>query len=118
MAYNTFSAQFTIPNGAAVSAGVAINGSTPVLLVAPAAWTAANVQLEGSLDGVTYFACRDAFGSLIQVSVAAGGAYQIAPSLVHGWDWLRLRSVTAGTLTDVNQSAERVLTVTTEKLTS
>ncbi|CAB4156995.1 hypothetical protein UFOVP747_7 [uncultured Caudovirales phage] len=118
MAYNTFSNTVTIANGASLSSAIAINGSTPVAIIAPAAWTAAHVQIEVSLNGTDFFPLRDQATTLVQVHITAGGANTLPPSLVNGWDFIRLRSVTATTLTDVNQGADRVITIVTQKFST
>ena len=113
----------TILSGASLSGAVRGGGATLVRVTVPAAWTAANLQILGSDDGVTFVPLRDIFGTLIQIAAAAGQGYQVPPAMVHGWEWLQLQSVTSGAvttatvLTPVAQAADRVLPFAVEVMT-
>lgn len=100
-----------IPNGAAVSQGLAMAGFTIACLATPAAWTAAVVTFDASFDGgVTWIAVFDDAG--VEVSIASASivaAHVLVPATLltklAGLPMIRLRSGTVGI--PVNQGAAR-----------
>lgn len=106
---NTIAAQ--IDNGAALSAAIALNGNHVDGIVLPAAWTAAALTFQVSLDGSTFYDLYDTAGSEISFTVTAGKALYLPASTFHlrSWDWIKLRSGTTGT--PVNQGGNRAFTL-------
>ena len=102
----------TIANGEALSTAINVrSGCIPAAIAMSAAWTAASLTFQVSLDGgVTYGNLRDIYKSEMTVQVeAATDVIQLPPA---DWFWVkyfRIRSGTAGT--PVNQGAARTLTV-------
>ncbi len=93
----------TIANGAALGASFIGDGRL-VAIQMPAAWTAANLTFQGSMDGVTYADMYDATGTEVTV-VAAASTYILLADLKAAW--IKVRSGTTGT--PVNQGADRVI---------
>lgn len=108
----------TIANGAAVSQGYSIPpGVNSVALVLPAAWTAADLSFETSIDGgTTWAAVWDDASAEVKVASATMTA-RVGDALVDAGilrklaalPMIRLRSGVEGA--NVNQGAERVFTV-------
>jgi hypothetical protein len=109
---NTTALRTTIPAGQALSAPIATVGYGVCLVLLPAAWTDAPLTLQGSLDQGDPAAWADLYdhlGNEVVLSVAAGRALTLPPTLLLGWRWLRLRSGLAAA--PVNQAAARTLTL-------
>ncbi len=101
---------FTIANAASVSDAINIGNRIPAGLFMPAAWTAASVTLQSSLDGTTWADVYDTVGSEMAITGTAGGYMAIPGAELLGiGTHLRLRSGTTGT--PVNQGAERLLSL-------
>lgn len=119
------SPQVTIANGAALSSATQIGSGVLVGIIMPAAWTAAAITFQASIDGVNFYPMYDANGVIIQVGATAdpiAGAYIAIGSEINakfdhfrGALYLKLQSSTAGSLTAVNQGAARVLTLVVDK---
>lgn len=102
--------RFTIPNGAALSDGLSLDGFYPSVVLMPAAWTSASLTFQISQDGATWLDLYDA-GTEVSSAVAASRAQALTAAAFSnrpGPYW-RLRSGTGGS--PVNQGADRVLTV-------
>lgn len=101
----------TIANGASVSASIAISeGYTLANLLAPAAWTAASLWVQGSHDNATFYNLNDANGNNVVIPFDAVYGVVIPPALLTGWPFIRLQSVdTASPTTLVNQGALRTI---------
>jgi hypothetical protein len=95
----------TIASGAALSGAVDCGTARLAKINMPAAWTAANITLQTSADGVTYRDCYDAQGT--EYSVVAAASRSIILALVDflGTRFVKVRSGTA--VTPVNQAAAR-----------
>lgn len=97
-----------IPNGAAASSSIQLNGATLVGVFVPATWTTANLGVEVSRDGSTWAPAYDAAGELITFVVAAGGTYIALPAgAFNGIEYVRFTSHNAGT--PVNQGGNRTI---------
>lgn len=84
-----------------------------VALRTPAAWTAADITLQGSEDGVN-FANIHPDTSDTEYTIQAGASrYIILPVPLGGIGWLKVRSGTSGS--PVNQEAARSIQVIVEK---
>jgi hypothetical protein len=99
----------TIANGASLSGVVALGNKRLAAIQMPAAWTAANLSFQGSLDGVTYQELQDSFGAALTVIAAASVCISVDVTLFAGWPYLKIRSGTSGT--PVNQGAARTLQI-------
>ena len=96
----------TIANGASLSDAVAISGKL-VGLVVPAAWTAASLTFQGSVDGVNFYNVYDDATERTIASASVVASHYIALTLTHwlGFTHIKVRSGTASAA--VNQGAAR-----------
>lgn len=101
----------TILSGQSVSNELDLGGSIPLHILIPAAWTAAAITIETSLDGINWvpFIYDDA-NALVQISSpVAGNLYTLSFWGVYGLKKFRLRSGTSSS--PINQSADRSITI-------
>lgn len=120
--------QVTFANGANVSSGIELGklGADGLAIQLPSAWTAADIGFQGSNDDVNdvsfvqnWYTLYDHSGNPIKMTglPTTGGGVFIAPPQVAGIltnKWLRLVSRNTSTFSsNVNQGAERILTVIT-----
>lgn len=98
-----------IANGESLSGAIGLGNQSPVLLIMPAAWTTADVTLQGSQDGSTYNDIYDRNGNEYTITAAAARLILLDVADIPSVRWLKLRSGTTGTA--VNQGAERTLTL-------
>ena len=61
-----------IANGASLSSAVALGAKNLIAIVFPAAWTAASVTFQASVDGTTFVDIYDSSAELVVASAAAG----------------------------------------------
>lgn len=100
----------TIANGTSLSDAVNIENQNMFAIIMPAAWTAAALTFQGSIDGTNFFNLYDDTGTEISFTVAASRYVLIRwPAMFFGLKKLKIRSGTASVA--VNQAAERALTV-------
>lgn len=110
-------ANATIANGASLSDAVDLTdnpggGSAGCALVGlqmPAAWTAAGLTLQGSMDGVNFANVYDQSGTEVTLTVAASRFIQLNPADFAGFRKLKLRSGTSGA--PVNQGQNSIIKV-------
>jgi hypothetical protein len=105
----------TIANGAAVSSSINTKDEPIVTLDMPAAWTAADIVIEGSNDGSTWKGVYNADGSRYTISVAASRMVIILSLEIQGIRYIRLRSVDS-LVADVNQGAARSIMLITRRI--
>lgn len=98
-----------IANGESLSGAIHVGNRAPVLLIMPAAWTTADVTLQGSQDGSTYNDVYDRNGNEYTITAAAARLILLDVPDIPSVRWLKLRSGTTGTA--VNQGAARSLTL-------
>lgn len=98
-----------IANGASLSGAYALNGEHLVGIAMPAAWTAAVMTFQGSVDGLTYQSCYDMSGNEITVQAGQALNHGIPPGALAGWKFLKIRSGT--TAAPVSQGAARTVTM-------
>ena len=102
----------TILSGASVSDVMQVMDSAILGFIMRAAWTAAALNIEVSMDG-TNFATVIYDGSGLAVSSwaspVAAAAYAVDALSMLPWRYVRFRSGTSGT--PVNQGADRLITV-------
>ena len=107
----------TIANGASASNAMDCNERCVVGFFAPAAWTAAGLQIEASADGSTnWVPITDSAGAVSGslASITALYAYALDPVAMLPWRYIRFLSGTVAT--PVNQGAARTFTVITRPL--
>lgn len=110
---NTSVVAAAIASGEALSAEIDLNGQLPVAIVMPAAWTAASLTLQISIDddGAIFNNVYDDGGTEYTVTAAASRYIYLDPLVLVGVRKLKIRSGTSGT--PVNQAAARTLTIVT-----
>ena len=79
--------------------------------MSPSAWTAADLLVEASVDGMTWLPLVDSDGSRYRIKIEAARAIVLDASAFWGLPWVRFRSVAVGGTSDVNQAADRALQV-------
>lgn len=99
----------TIAINESLSTAVAIGGSALVGLIMPAAWTAANITLQGSHDGVTFNNVHTDDGTEKTITAAASRYIALNPADYIGMDEIKLRSGTNAAA--VTQAAARTITL-------
>ena len=108
----------TIPAAASVSEAMPLGTRSLLGFVTPAAWTTAQLTLEVSLDGVTWFNAYDSFtaqvGVYTNIPATTPTAYSIDNAALLPWSWVRFRSGTSAA--PINQAANRVFQVVTREL--
>ena len=97
--------------GAAVSAPVRMSGLNLLTILPPEGWTAANLAVDGSEDGTTWYQLGDERGALFSFPVTLGRSIQLPPALgIASWRFLRFRSVgAADATTEVAQDGGRIV---------
>jgi hypothetical protein len=108
-AHDTWTANATIANGAALSDAFDFSRFASLIVTLPATWTAASIAFHVSnSQGGTYVPLYDDDGNLAQIdSPTASKAYN-APAALAGAHWVKLWSQN-GSGTNTNQAAERIL---------
>lgn len=98
----------TIPNAGSLSEGQDLQGARLTGIRMPAAWTAASLTFQVSVDGVNYVNLYNLNG---EVTYATGASYGISLNAEDflSWRYVKVRSGTAGGA--VAQGADRVLTL-------
>jgi len=101
----------TIPSGATglASKALFIGDRVPVAIFMPAAWQAAAISFQGSIDGTNFYDLYDDGGNQISLTVAQQRTVVLAAGALAGVPYLKFRSGLTGAAVD--QTAERVLTV-------
>lgn len=105
---NLWAEQITIQAGGSVAEAVFTQGHALVGILMPAAWTAALLGYEVSVDNVTYRTAWDNGSNLSQTKVQAGSYISIPMSDTVFAPYIRVKSVD-GTNTAVNQVAAATL---------
>jgi len=103
-----------IAAGQSVGASAALAGRTPLRLIVGANWTAADITIQTSLDGVTWADLYDSTGAVYTIKAAASRAIILPVSDLIGINHLRLRSGTPGAA--INQAAAATLTLVAQVL--
>lgn len=102
-----------ITSGAAVSAEIDLGDKTLLGIAMPAAWDAAHLTFQVSVDGgVSFQEMFTSAAAAVDITVAASQYFAIDPAMWRGVNCLKLRS---GTLAvPVNQTADRLITLVTK----
>ena len=98
-----------IKSGANVSEAFDTQGLAVLGIMMPAAWDAANLGYDVSLDNVTWVSAYDPAGGLEQTVVQASAFVCIPIQDAIFAPFIRAKSVVAGTNTATNQTADRTL---------
>lgn len=93
-----------IPSGSDTSGNLNAGGRVPSALVMPAAWTAADITFEVSIDGSTWVPVHLADGTQYTLTVAASRFVSLTADYFIGAKHVRLVS-------SVNQGADRTMTL-------
>lgn len=101
----------TIPSGTALSAQLDLVGEAVASIIFPAAWTAADMTVLVSADGITFVSLYNMDGTEFTIKAAASKALIITPGMLGSFRYIQFRSGTLAVA--VNQGADRVLTILT-----
>jgi len=100
----------TIAASGNLSAAVNISGAFSLVAIKyPAAWDAAGIAFQVSLDGIDWEILRDDVGNEIAKTVTAGQFRELDSSEFKSAIWLKIRSGTSAA--PVTQTAERIFTL-------
>lgn len=97
----------TIAISTALSAAVDLVGTTLAGYYMPAAWTAASITLQASVDGTNFINVYDSSGNEEVHTVTVDRYIKLAPATTAGYRYVKFRSGTSAT--PVNQAAERII---------
>ena len=99
----------TIDINTSLSSSIFLDGGVVDGILMPAAWTAATISFEGSMDNVNFFEVGDGTAE-ISLTADAGWIIVIPPHKLNGAGrYIKIRSGTSAV--PVNQNAERTMTV-------
>jgi len=102
----------TIDNGTSLSPAVYLAGEVLVGIRMPAAWTAASITFQASMDDVTYLnVYLSTAATELAITVAVDRHIWLVPWDNASYRWLKVRSGAAGA--PVNQLAERTIELIT-----
>jgi hypothetical protein len=104
----------TIPNGTALSGAVKLGGATLLGIEMPAAWTAADLTFQHSVDGTNFFDMYDAAGVEIKITAIVSHYAILSVLAWQGVIYLKVRSGVGAT--PVNQGADRILKLVCKEL--
>lgn len=96
----------TIANGGTTTAAVDLSTTRLVGFVAPSAWTASTLKVQGSIDGSNFFDIYDSTGTQVSSwsAITATVGYNTDIVNMLNWRWVRLVAGSA-------QGAARVFTL-------
>ena len=108
---NTVAKTATILNGASLSDAVEIDEGMLVGMVLPAAWTAANITLQGAADNAvsTFNNLYDVEGTEVTIVASASRYVALVPADFAGLKAVKVRSGTNAV--PVNQGGDRSITL-------
>ena len=108
----------TIPASASVSEAFPLATRSLLGFITPAAWSAATLTIEVSLNGTNWFTAYDSYGSAVgsytNIPTTTATAYAVDFTSLLPWLFVRLRSGTSAA--PVTQPANRVFQVVTREL--
>lgn len=108
-AQTTVSSTLTIAAGTSISDGVNLTGRSLIRLTIGAAWTAADLTVQTSRDGVAWYDLYDEYGTPYTIKAAADRAVFINPGPLLAVNYIRLRSGTPAA--PVNQASAATITL-------
>jgi hypothetical protein len=104
----------TIANNASVSDAMDLSGTTLVAYIMPAAWTAANITFQASVDGINFYNIYDQSGNELIHNVANSRMIILTPSDLAGVRYIKMRSGTSAA--PVAQGAQRQIIYVTRAI--
>lgn len=108
------SVDVTIANGESLSGAVDLNGCALFGVIMPAAWTAANLSVQTSLDNATFNNVYDSFGNEYLITAAASRRIIVPVGDLPCVKWIKIRSGTSGSA--VAQGGARTITLLVRQL--
>lgn len=88
--------EVTIAAAETQSGGAHIDGATLVGVLIPGDWTAADLAVQVSFDGDTWYPTRDAAGTALELTGLVAGSYVVLPAgALNGIEHVRLVSSVA-----------------------
>lgn len=117
MQENRISPVATIKSGQSVSDIIQLDRASLVGFVAPSVWTAAQLTIEASVDGLTWLSTLyDLSGNVAgqYASFVSGAGYALDPVAWLGYRFFRIRSGTAGS--PVAQGADTTIALLARSL--
>lgn len=107
----TATAVITIASSTTISSSVDLLSTAMLAFIAPAAWTASTLKIQGSTDNSTWADIFDEYGSAVSSlsALTAGAAYSVNVAYLLPYRYIRF---VAGT----EQAANRTFTVITRPL--
>ena len=99
----------TIANGASLSDALTLNGGKVVVIEMPAAWTAAVLTFQSSMDGTNYFNVYHDDGTEVYIIVDITRRVHVDIEALSQQKYIKLRSGTSSTV--VAQGAARTIYV-------
>lgn len=107
---STFKQQ-TIANGTAITAtGFDVGAGAYVTgILMPAAWTAASLTFQVSIDSANFFDLYDNYGAELVIPAAASRVITVPATLFLGFRYIKVRS--GPTASPINQGADRTITL-------
>lgn len=85
----------TIADATSLSDEVILNGLTLVGVVVPSGWDAADITLEGSVDGTNFFDVHDDAGNELTITAAASRYITVDSTFTAGLQRIKVRSGTS-----------------------
>ena len=113
-AQTTVSSTLTIAAGTSISDGVNLTGRSLIRLTIGAAWTAADLTVQTSPDGATWYDLYDEYGTPYTIKAAASRTVFINPGPLLAVNFIRLRSGTPAA--PVNQASAATITLSSVAL--
>lgn len=95
----------TIAESASLSSGVNLRDSVVVGIIMPSSWTTADITLQASYDGTTYYDVYNMDGDEYTITASASRIIVLSPLEIQWARYIKIRSGTAST--PVTQSAAR-----------
>lgn len=99
-----------ILSGASLSAAIPLGAKTLHGIAMPAAWDAATLSFQVSIDGSVFLELQSV-SAVVNPPAAAGQFIALDPAIFRGFNIIKVRSGTVGAA--VNQTADRTLTLVT-----
>lgn len=101
----------TVTSGGSLSGAVKLGDKVAVGILMSAAWDAAALTFQGSVDGSAFSNIYDSSGNELTVQAALGRYIYLDPTVFVGLNQIKLRSGPSAAA--VNQTADRALTIVT-----
>jgi hypothetical protein len=104
----------SIASSGSLSGAVNIGDEPIIAIIMPSAWTSANLTLQASIDGATYYSVYNMDGDEYTITASASRYIVFSP---HEFQWARYVKLRSGTAdTPVSQDAARSITIITRRI--